>query len=95
MAENMEQALKNAETGDPDKKSAIEHVDLHNEAALALALSSERVASARATLELRETQLQATLAAVQNEYGENGKFRVVELNVDKRKVGRVRVEEPE
>lgn len=85
-------AKKTVEVEKDEEKATVEHVDLHNEAALALALSSERVASARATLELRETQLQATLSAVQNEYGENGKFRVVELNVDKRKVGRVKVE---
>ncbi len=72
-----------------EDKENVEHVELHNEAALALALASERVISARTQLELREQQLQALLTSVQQEYSELGKFRVVELNVDKRKVGRV------
>ena len=74
------------------KKPEVEYVELQTEAALALALASERVQSAKTTLELRETQLQQTLLAVSAEYQENGKYRIAELNVDKRKVGRVPVE---
>lgn len=74
-----------------EKKPEVEFVDMHNEAALALALASERVASARANLELRQTQLQEILRSVSAEYQEEGKYRIAELNVDKRKVGRVKV----
>lgn len=71
----------------------IEYKDLRNEAALALALASERVASARAQLELREIQMQNVLNSITLEYQENGKYRIVELNMDNRKIGRVKNEE--
>lgn len=73
------------------KKEEVEHVDLPNEMALSLALGSERLATARTTVELRETQLQSMLNSLNVEFSENGKYRVVDLNVEKRKVGRVRV----
>lgn len=71
----------------------VEYTDLRNEAALALALASERVASARAQLELREIQMQNVLNSITLEYQENGKYRIVELNMDNRKIGRVKNEE--
>ncbi len=74
-----------------DPKPEVEYMDLTNESALLLALPAERENSARLQLENREAQLQATLALVNNEYQENGKYRVLEVNVDKRKVGRVLV----
>lgn len=69
----------------------IEYVDLHNEAALAVALAAERVASARANLELRENQLQTALMAVSFEYTEDGKYDVVDVNIAQRKVGRTKI----
>lgn len=74
-----------------EPKKMVESVELSNEAALALALASERVQSAQVALELRQTQLQSTLASVGSEYSENGKYRVTEINVEKRTVSRVKV----
>lgn len=71
----------------------VEYTDLRNETALALALASERVTSARAQLELREIQMQNILNSITLEYQENGKYRIVELNMDNRKIGRVKNEE--
>lgn len=84
--------VEELEKSDSDK-ATVQQVELHNEAALALVLASERVSAARMMLELRETQLQFALNSIKAEYSENGKFRVVELNVDKRTVGRVKVGE--
>ncbi len=93
MARKTEVAEKVEKEAADKPKAEVEQVELHNEAALALALASERVASARATLELRDTQFKTLLASVGTEYSEGGKYRVVELNVDKRSVGRVKVED--
>lgn len=71
----------------------VEYTNFSNETALALALASERVTSARAQLELREIQMQNILNSITLEYQENGKYRIVELNMDNRKIGRVKNEE--
>lgn len=82
---------KKMETAVEKDKSEVEQVELANEAALALALASERVQSAQTLVQLRQNELQATLASIGTEYAEGGKYRVTEVNVEKRKVGRVLV----
>lgn len=72
-------------------KADVEYVDLVNEAALALTLASERIQAAQTLVQLRQTEMQAVLANVSQEYTEEGKYRVVEINTEKRKVGRVAV----
>jgi len=83
---------KYSEPGDKAKGDGVFSVDLAENAALALSLASERVNSAQTLAQLRQSELQQTLTAISNEYAENGKFRVTEVNVEKRKVTRVLVE---
>ena len=74
-----------------EEKKMPATVELAENAALALALASERVQSAQTLSQLRQTELQAALTAVSSEYAENGKYRVTEVNVEKRTVTRVEV----
>lgn len=74
-----------------DKKPEEEFVDVPGEIILSLALSSERVNAARTALELREVQLKALMMEVNKEFSEDGKFEVTSVDMEKRKIGRVRV----
>lgn len=74
-----------------DKKPEEEFVDVPGEIILSLALSSERVGAARTALELREVQLKALMMEVNKEFSEDGKFEVTSVDMEKRKIGRVRV----
>jgi hypothetical protein len=85
------QTMRKLEVAEEPKKTP-ETVELPVEGALALALASERVQSAKINLELRQTHLQATLAALRSEFSESGKYTVTEIDVEKRTVSRVKAD---
>jgi len=76
-------------TTEATQKNAAQQIDLTTEATLVLSLAAERIQSADTLLKLRQTEMQAALAALTNEYSEDGKYRVTEVNMEKRKVSRV------